>query len=50
MQRLSLSYGCMILIHWATDYGNVTKRIYGTLAICSGFFIFIAYIISFKST
>ena len=47
LQRLSLCYGGILAIHWATNYGQMEKRIYGMVTIFAGLLLYVAYMISF---
>jgi len=50
LQRLSICYAAMLLVHFTTNYGESHKRIFGFLAILSGFLIYISYMVTFDNT
>ena len=47
LQRLSICYGTILLIHFLTRYGHQEKRIFGSLAIFVGFLLYINFMVSY---
>ncbi len=47
MQRLSICYAGILLVHLLTSYGEVYKRFFGFIGILSVFLIYISYMVTF---
>ncbi len=47
LQRISICYAVILLLHVVTGYGEVQKRVFGFIGILSGFLIYIAYMVTF---
>lgn len=49
LQRLSLCYGALVLIHVATNYGQKSYRFVGSLVAVAFASIYLAYMLTFHN-
>jgi len=50
LQRLSLCYGALAIIHWATNYGDKAFRYVGALFTLAFIIIYLSFMVTFENS
>lgn len=48
LQRLSLCYGCILLLHCVTRYGTTSRKVLGSLFMVVVFVVYISFMLSWS--